>query len=434
MRRFPLAVSLLTLLLFIFSLTGNVLIADPAFSSVAFADEEDGKIKLNKSAKKKKDQRDGDKDNDNNGIPGKITALQAEIDALEQELTNIELTPGPPGEPGTDGSNGTNGLDGAPGPQGDPGTDGTNGTNGIDGVNGTNGTNGSDGAPGSNGTNGTDGIDGTNGTNCTNGLDGDTGPAGPTGAQGDCDNTNASVFPGAPEVCGYGVDNDCNGIACAEHACGSVAVDCQVSALSAWTACTASCGGGTSTRTRTVTVQPANGGQACPQLTETQACNTQPCPDFCQGVPTSLGCVTGLPGVCSSGMQTRTCDSSTGQTSAWSVCESDTQPSTEVCGDGIDNNCDGQVDENAVTPTECADACGNPEPAGTSCGFVFGQSGCSCDGAGSCIPFIFCAPGETTCSSSQTAECVDLNIDNNNCGACGNICQSGSTCINGVCQ
>ena len=30
--------------------------------------------------------------------------------------------------------------------------------------------------------------------------------------QGDCDDTNASIYPGAPEICGDGLDQDCNGL------------------------------------------------------------------------------------------------------------------------------------------------------------------------------------------------------------------------------
>lgn len=132
MRRLPTAVSLFTLLFFIFSLSGNVLIADPTFSSVAFADKEDGKIKLKKSPKKK-GKRDGDKDKDrgNKGIPGKITALQAEIDALEQELATIELTPGPQGEAGSAGNDGADGLPGAPGSNGEDGAPGAPGARAI---------------------------------------------------------------------------------------------------------------------------------------------------------------------------------------------------------------------------------------------------------------------------------------------------------------
>lgn len=58
-------------------------------------------------------------------------------------------------------------------------------------------------------------------------------------------------------------------------------VDCAVSAWSAWSAgAWSACSGGqqsrTETRTRTVTTQPANGGTACPALTETRTA-TQAC-------------------------------------------------------------------------------------------------------------------------------------------------------------
>jgi len=54
--------------------------------------------------------------------------------------------------------------------------------------------------------------------------------------------------------------------------------DCVVSQWGSWGSCTKSCGCGTYTRIRTVLVQPANGGAACPPLTDTQPCNTQTCP------------------------------------------------------------------------------------------------------------------------------------------------------------
>lgn len=48
-----------------------------------------------------------------------------------------------------------------------------------------------------------------------------------TEAQGDCDDTEASVHPGATENCGDGVDNDCNGLTdCDDGACASSS-DCQ---------------------------------------------------------------------------------------------------------------------------------------------------------------------------------------------------------------
>ena len=56
-------------------------------------------------------------------------------------------------------------------------------------------------------------------------------------------------------------------------------VNCQVGNWGAWGACSASCGGGTQTRTRSITTQPANGGASCPSLSESVSCNTQACND-----------------------------------------------------------------------------------------------------------------------------------------------------------
>jgi hypothetical protein len=55
-------------------------------------------------------------------------------------------------------------------------------------------------------------------------------------------------------------------------------VNCVVGTWGAWSTCDADCGGGTQTQYRDVIVQPANGGTACPVLSQSRACNTQPCP------------------------------------------------------------------------------------------------------------------------------------------------------------
>lgn len=66
-------------------------------------------------------------------------------------------------------------------------------------------------------------------------------------------------------------------------------VDCVVSSFGA---CSASCGGGT--QTRTIITPPANGGAACPALS--QACNTQPCesPSFVPTTKDFLKCEQGV--------------------------------------------------------------------------------------------------------------------------------------------
>ncbi|MBC8287027.1 MAG: hypothetical protein H8E42_06090 [Nitrospinae bacterium] len=90
MRRLPIAVSLFTVSFFIFNLVSNVLIADPAFSSIAFA-------------QKKKDK---DKDDDKNALKGNkrlreaVSDLQGQTTDLQTQINTIELTPGPQGDTG----------------------------------------------------------------------------------------------------------------------------------------------------------------------------------------------------------------------------------------------------------------------------------------------------------------------------------------------
>ena len=86
------------------------------------------------------------------------------------------------------------------------------------------------------------------------------------------------------------------------------------------------------------------------------------------------------------------------------VCRGDGK---EIC-DGLDNNCDGQVDE------------GEPW-----------KLGCGLDGTceeGVCKEP---CPGDSGCGPN--GECVDLRNDSAHCGACGIRCPSGSSCVIGEC-
>jgi len=63
---------------------------------------------------------------------------------------------------------------------------------------------------------------------------------------------------------------------CNTHVC---PVDCQMTQWTAWTACSVTCGGSTQSRSRSVSVEAANGGTACPSdVMETQACGAAACP------------------------------------------------------------------------------------------------------------------------------------------------------------
>lgn len=64
-------------------------------------------------------------------------------------------------------------------------------------------------------------------------------------------------------------------------------VNCVQSGWSSWSQCSAPCGGGTQTQTRSIITNAANGGNACGSNIQTQSCNTQPCPVDCVVSPWS---------------------------------------------------------------------------------------------------------------------------------------------------
>ena len=82
-----------------------------------------------------------------------------------------------------------------------------------------------------------------------------------------------------------------------------------------------------------------------------------------------------------------------------------------VCGSGDAGTC---ANPPASDGTPCDD--GNPNTVNDVC------TGGVCVGS--------CPAGSTLCGSL----CVDENTDRNNCGACGNVCASGTACTNGSCQ
>jgi hypothetical protein len=58
-------------------------------------------------------------------------------------------------------------------------------------------------------------------------------------------------------------------------------IHCEVSAWTQWAECSHTCGGGSMTRARTVTTEANHAGNTCPALTQTTACNPEPCPVDC---------------------------------------------------------------------------------------------------------------------------------------------------------
>jgi hypothetical protein len=99
------------------------------------------------------------------------------------------------------------------------------------------------------------------------------------------------LYGGDP--CPTAITEPCNTQPCPIHCEGSYGEFSQ---------CSASCGGGTQTKTYEITTPPQYGGTPCPTAI-TQPCNTQPCPIHCEG---SYGGFSQCSKTCGGGTQTKT--------------------------------------------------------------------------------------------------------------------------------
>jgi hypothetical protein len=165
------------------------------------------------------------------------------------------------------------------------------------------------------------------------------------------------------EVCGNGIDDDCNGIDDALQCQCIVASPCYTGpagteGVGVCKGGIQSCGAGGQLGSCDGEVTPGpeipgNGlDDDCDGLTD-EVCaptSTQPCyagPAGTQGV-----------GACKAG--TQVC----GANGQWGACNGQVTPSPEVCPDGVDEDCNGQIDDCAACAPGASQAC-YPGPAGT---------------------------------------------------------------------
>ncbi len=304
---------------------------------------------------------------------------------------------------------------------------------------------------------------------------------------GDCDDTDPSVFPGAPETCD-GVDNNCNGLVDELSECRGPNFDNDGAFLcghpmtpdgapceSEETECDSGldptareiCGDGFDNDLDSMTDEgcPAgdmdNDGQVSPQDCDDMnplAYDRTGAPGFV--LPDIDTCGDGFPNNCEAGGDRPCSEDTDGDGYVERVpasCEGDASrnpDAAEVC-DGVDNDCDGITDEvlDPTMRTGCAEGspidffgsdflnCGgcrlacDPDEA-DQC--VMGVCDCQSEaGTGGCIAILTMrngsAPVRPVCDAA-CGGCADLDSDPNNCGGCGNRCGDDETCMGGVCR
>ena len=290
---------------------------------------------------------------------------------------------GAAGTPGANGAPGSTGPQGPQGPQGNPGPQGAAGTNGLNGLNGTNGADGAQGSPG------------------------------PQGATGD---VNArmifpSFYPG--NLTGTWIG-------------GQFTLDQAITVLRiaavAKTATGVTCPGAVfrltnSTKGQDLVLSPGQNWSDTGAMVMT----------FNAGDVLQASLRTGS-----------TCTSNTGA-DANLLVEYKMQAAGDTDSACAGTTCNGFCTTTTADSSNCG-ACGTACTSGTPCidgGCGLASAGGACTSAAQCssgtctggVCVSGCPVGQLMCGTV----CVNEQTDQNNCGACGTVCNAGTTCTSGVC-
>jgi hypothetical protein len=240
-----------------------------------------------------------------------------------------------------------------------------------------------------------------------------------TGCEYQCTPTNGGV-----EICGDGLDNDCDGlIDGADNLSGDPQIGVVCFGDPNGLCATAAHAGVTSCVSNQVVCTGPN------VLIENQIAETcNGVDDDCDGViddsPTDAGASCGQSAIFPCSLGTQQCQNGA------LVCVGAVNPTTEVCN-GQDDDCDGTIDD---SPSDTGGACNVP-PAG--CG---GGGTCACAaGTLSCVGGVPVCQGSVVAQPGASDTCgVDANCDGSltnqpntqtdvaNCGQCGNDCYAGA--------
>jgi len=164
-------------------------------------------------------------------------------------------------------------------------------------------------------------------------------------------------------------------------------VDCVLSDWSPWSACSATCGTGTQSRTRTILTEPANGGTACGDLSESQDCNTDPC-------PLNTDCI-GSWSTCTADCIDKIYTVTTPQSGTGTECEA-ADGATEACLPG-DGECPINCTYTEPDPSDCTECGVEIQGSATS---IPSERVSECND----IPRYTCAAGDGECPQNIACE------------------------------
>ena len=190
------------------------------------------------------------------------------------------------------------------------------------------------------------------------------------------------------------------------------ATPCSSSAIvsyGSWSVCSASCGGGTQTRT--------NVNQCGQNVAETQSCNTQSCCD--SNIISSCGSWGSCSSTCGSGTQARTCTNQCGGSVQQTQSCYDNSGSSAISSCGSWSSCSTKCGSGTQTRT-CTNQCGGSTTQSQGCTDTsdVGKVSDSCTGWGSC-------------SVSSCGTGVQYNACSYVCGGGGYVYTRSCTGING---